>query len=280
MSPTRSPEPIRWASAALVSPIRGRSSKTSTAPRVSPSTETSPRVGCRCAAASCSSVVLPAPLGPSSTHRSSGRTVQSTLRSRCVSPRTTSTPRISTTGSVHTPAIQPTRRTARTEGCRTARLPSGRIPAVSGSESGRRVEGWPGQAAPLGAHWDGTGTNFALWSAGASGVDLRLFEPDGTEHRHRLQETTHQVWHGRLPGVGPGQRYGYRVHGAHDPASGARYNPAKLLLDPYARAVDGELVLSDALFGWSPHDPSAPEPTDSAPFVPRGVVIHDSFPWG
>jgi isoamylase len=151
---------------------------------------------------------------------------------------------------------------------------------VSGSESGRRVEVWPGQAAPLGAHWDGTGTNFALWSAGASAVDLCLFDPDGAERRHRLQETTHQVWHGRLPGVGPGQRYGYRVHGAHDPASGARYNPAKLLLDPYARAVDGDLVLSDALFGWSPQDPSVPEPTDSAPFVPRGVVIHDSFPWG
>ncbi|MCZ2822120.1 glycogen debranching protein GlgX [Modestobacter sp. VKM Ac-2977] len=145
--------------------------------------------------------------------------------------------------------------------------------------SDRPVEVWPGSAAPLGAHWDGTSTNFALWSAGASAVDLCLFDPDGTEHRQRLQETTHQVWHGRLPGVGPGQRYGYRVHGPHDPASGARYNPAKLLLDPYARAVDGELVLDDALFGWSPADPFAADPNDSAPFVPRGVVIHDSFPW-
>ncbi|GAA4747721.1 glycogen debranching protein GlgX [Modestobacter marinus] len=141
------------------------------------------------------------------------------------------------------------------------------------------MEVWPGSAAPLGAHWDGTGTNFALWSAGASAVDLCLFDPDGTEHRQRLRETTHQVWHGRLPGVGPGQRYGYRVHGPYDPASGARYNPAKLLLDPYARAVDGELVLDDALFGWSSQDHSTADPTDSAPFVPRGVVIHDSFPW-
>ena len=151
---------------------------------------------------------------------------------------------------------------------------------MDASRSGRLVEVWPGQAAPLGAHWDGTGTNFALWSAGASAVDLCLFDPDGSEHRQRLQETTHQVWHGRLPGIGPGQRYGYRVHGPYDPASGARYNPAKLLLDPYARAVDGELVLDDALFASDPRDPSAADPADSAPFVPRGVVIHDSFPWG
>jgi isoamylase len=157
------------------------------------------------------------------------------------------------------------------------------VSAVTPPEPARRpartTEVWPGRPAPLGAHWDGTGTNFALWSAGASAVDLCLFDPDGTEHRQPLQETTHQVWHGRLPGVGPGQRYGYRVHGPFEPASGARHNPAKLLLDPYARAVDGELVLDDALFGWLPGDPSRPDPADSAPFVPRGVVVHDSFPW-
>jgi isoamylase len=150
---------------------------------------------------------------------------------------------------------------------------------VSGSAAGTPAEVWPGTAAPLGAHWDGTGTNFALWSAGATGVELCLFDPDGTEHRQRLQETTHQVWHGRLPGVRPGQRYGYRVHGPHDPASGARYNPAKLLLDPYTRAVDGDLVLDRSLFAHQEHDPGLPDATDSAPFVPRGVVIHDSFPW-
>ncbi len=143
------------------------------------------------------------------------------------------------------------------------------------------MEVWPGSPAPLGAHWDGTGTNFALWSAGATAVDLCLFDPDGTEHRHRLQETTHQVWHGRLPGVGPGQRYGYRVHGPYDPAAGARWNPAKLLLDPYARAVDGELTLHPALFGFpfEGGDAGAADPRDSAPHVPRGVVVHDSFPW-
>ncbi|MCF6743877.1 glycogen debranching protein GlgX [Blastococcus sp. KM273128] len=139
----------------------------------------------------------------------------------------------------------------------------------------------PGAPAPLGAVWDGRGTNFALWSAGASAVDLCLFDPDGTEHRHRLEETTHQVWHGRLPGVGPGQRYGYRVHGGYDPASGHRYNPAKLLLDPYARAVDGELRLHPALFGhpFDHPDSAVADDQDSAPHVPRGVVVHDPFPW-
>src|SRR4051812_25161662 len=276
MSPTRSPGLIRWARAALVSPMRGRSSKTSTAPSVSPSTRTSPRVGCICADASCSSVVFPAPLGPRSTHRSSARTVQSTPRNRCAWPRTTSTSRISTTGSVHTTAIQPTSRVLRSPGSRRV----GEDAPVSASTSSRPVEVWPGHAAPLGAHWDGTGTNFALWSAGASAVDLCLFDAAGTEQRHRLQETTHQVWHGRLPGVGPGQRYGYRVHGPYDPPGGLRYNPARLLLDPYARAVDGELSLDPALFGYrdSP-DGRTPDDRDSAPFVPRGVVIHDSFPW-
>ncbi|MGY1722456.1 glycogen debranching protein GlgX [Blastococcus sp. SYSU DS0533] len=139
----------------------------------------------------------------------------------------------------------------------------------------------PGAPAPLGAVWDGRGTNFALWSAGASAVDLCLFDPDGTEHRHRLEETTHQVWHGRLPGVGPGQRYGYRVHGGYDPSSGHRCNPAKLLLDPYARAVDGELRLHTALFGhpFDHPDSAVPDDQDSAPHVPRGVVVHDPFPW-
>jgi glycogen operon protein len=139
----------------------------------------------------------------------------------------------------------------------------------------------PGSPAPLGAHWDGTGTNFALWSAAAQAVDLCLFDPDGVEHRHPLEETTHQVWHGRLPGIGPGQRYGYRVHGPYDPFAGLRHNPAKLLLDPYARALDGELRLHPALFGYvgDAVDGSARDDQDSAPYVPRGVVVHDNFPW-
>ena len=150
---------------------------------------------------------------------------------------------------------------------------------VTESTSHPRLEVWPGAPTPLGAHWDGTGTNFALWSAGAHAVDLCLFDAAGTEHRERLQETTHQVWHGRLPGVGPGQRYGYRVHGPHEPTWGTRYNPAKLLLDPYTRAVDGELTEDPALFGYADGHPELADGRDSAPYVPRGVVVHDSFPW-
>ncbi|MCV2488803.1 glycogen debranching protein GlgX [Geodermatophilus sp. YIM 151500] len=144
------------------------------------------------------------------------------------------------------------------------------------------LEVWPGSPAPLGARWDGTGTNFALWSAGAQAVDLCLFDDDGTEHRQRLEESTHQVWHGRISGVAPGQRYGYRVHGWYDPAAGLRYNPAKLLLDPYAHAVDGGLVLDPAMFGYPGDavDSTTPDGRDSAPVVPRGVVTHDTFPWG
>jgi glycogen operon protein len=139
----------------------------------------------------------------------------------------------------------------------------------------------PGSPSPLGATWDGTGTNFALWAHGASAVDLCLFDGAGTEHRQRLEDSTHQVWHGRLPGVGPGQRYGYRVHGPYEPALGLRYNPAKLLLDPYVRAVDGELVLHPALFGYTGDTVDSPmaDPHDSSPYVPRGVVVHDPFPW-
>jgi isoamylase len=139
----------------------------------------------------------------------------------------------------------------------------------------------PGSPAPLGAHWDGTGTNFALWSASAQAVDLCLYDTEGVEHRYPLEETTHQVWHGRLAGVGPGQRYGYRVHGPYDPFAGLRHNPAKLLVDPYARALSGDLVLDPALFGYSGDavDGGARDEHDSAPYVPRGVVVHDNFPW-
>jgi isoamylase len=158
--------------------------------------------------------------------------------------------------------------------------------AVSGWQDQQMVrrpagEVLPGSPAPLGAHWDGTGTNFAIWSADATAVDLCLFDDAGLEERVRLEETTHQVWHGRLGGIGPGQRYGYRIHGTYDPLSGLRHNPAKLLLDPYARAVDGELTLHPALFGYPEDavDSGTADRQDSAPFVPRGVVVHDPFPW-
>ncbi|HUP46952.1 MAG TPA: glycogen debranching enzyme, partial [Thermoanaerobaculia bacterium] len=93
---------------------------------------------------------------------------------------------------------------------------------------------WPGTAYPLGATWDGVGTNFSLFSEVAERVELCLFDEDGNEQKIDLQEVTAFIWHGYLPNVGPGQRYGYRVHGPWDPANGNRCNPAKLLLDPYA----------------------------------------------
>ncbi|MHB2022525.1 MAG: glycogen debranching protein GlgX [Mycobacteriales bacterium] len=134
---------------------------------------------------------------------------------------------------------------------------------------------WPGSAHPLGAVWDGEGTNFALYAQDAQAVELCLFDEEGRESRVALGECTFHVWHGYLPQVAPGQRYGYRVHGAFDPATGARFNPAKLLLDPYARAIEGEFQLHDAVFGYPPG-----QELDSAPYVPRSVVLHDSFPWG
>ena len=96
---------------------------------------------------------------------------------------------------------------------------------------------WPGTAYPLGASYDGTGTNFALFSEVATRVELCLFEADGTQTRFDLPERDAFVWHGYLPHVGVGQRYGYRVHGPYDPANGHRCNPSKLLMDPYAKAI-------------------------------------------
>ena len=101
------------------------------------------------------------------------------------------------------------------------------------------VEIWPGQLGPLGAHYDGAGTNFSVFSEVAERVELCLFDDDGAEQRVALPEVTADCWHGYVPGVGPGQRYGFRVHGPWAPEHGLRCNADKLLLDPYARAVDG-----------------------------------------
>jgi isoamylase len=140
---------------------------------------------------------------------------------------------------------------------------------------------WPGAPVPLGATWDGEGTNFALFSEGAVAVDLCLFDDDGTEHRVRLPEVTAHTWHGYVPGVGPGQRYGFRVHGPYDPKHGKRFNPAKLLLDPYAKAIDGKVDWNDAVYGYTVgKDDLTMDPRDSAPYVPRCIVAHDGFPWG
>ena len=142
---------------------------------------------------------------------------------------------------------------------------------------------WPGTPYPLGATWDGAGTNFALFSEVAERVELCLLGDDGrarTENRIELTEVDGFVWHGYLPDVGPGQRYGYRVHGPYDPARGHRCNPAKLLVDPYAKAVDGQIRWHESLFGYRFSDPSAPSTADSAPFMPTNVVINPFFDWG
>jgi len=138
---------------------------------------------------------------------------------------------------------------------------------------------WPGQPYPLGATYDGTGTNFSLFSGVADRVELCLFAEDGTETRSDLPEVTALCWHGFLPNVGPGQRYGYRVHGPHHPAQGHRCNPAKLLLDPYAKAVEGEVAWNEAVFGHYFSDPEALNQDDSAPFTPRSVVANPWFDW-
>ncbi|HEY9412809.1 MAG TPA: glycogen debranching protein GlgX [Jiangellaceae bacterium] len=134
---------------------------------------------------------------------------------------------------------------------------------------------WPGHWSPLGATFGGGATNFALRAPDASRVEVCLFDESGTETRHTLINRTFDVWHGAVPGVGPGQRYGFRVHGPYDPARGLRFDPAKLLVDPYARAIDGALTYDDAVFDRTP------DGSDSAPFVPRSVVVgDDGFDWG
>jgi glycogen operon protein len=138
---------------------------------------------------------------------------------------------------------------------------------------------WPGTPYPLGATWDGAGTNFALFSEVAEGVELCLVDDDG-EHRVELTEVDGFVWHGYLPDVGPGQRYGYRVHGPYEPAKGHRCNPAKLLLDPYGKAVDGRVRWHESLFGYRFSDPSRINKADSAPYMPTNVVINPFFDWG
>jgi isoamylase len=138
---------------------------------------------------------------------------------------------------------------------------------------------WPGDSYPLGATYDGAGTNFGLFSEAARRVQLCLFDEDGTETRVDLHEVDGFVWHGYLPGVGPGQRYGYRVHGPYEPSAGYRCNPAKLLLDPYAKAIEGQVSWNQAVFSYPFGHPDRRNNADSAPYVPRSVVINPYFDW-
>ncbi|MGA7689457.1 MAG: glycogen debranching protein GlgX [Jiangellales bacterium] len=142
------------------------------------------------------------------------------------------------------------------------------------------MELWPGVPYPLGATYDGEGTNFALFSEVAERVELCLFDDAGVETRVPLTEVEAFVWHGYLPRVQPGQRYGYRVHGPYDPDRGLRCNPNKLLLDPYAKAVDGQPEWDEALYGYTFDDPSQRNNLDSAEHAMLSVVINPFFDWG
>lgn len=139
---------------------------------------------------------------------------------------------------------------------------------------------WPGWRYPVGANYDGTGTNFSLFSEVAQRVELCLFDEEGNESRADLPEVDAFFWHGYVPGVEPGQRYGYRVHGPYDPSLGLRCNPSKLLLDPYAKAVDSDVRWDWALYGYEFGNPERMSHADSAPFMPKGVVINPYFDWG
>jgi glycogen operon protein len=141
---------------------------------------------------------------------------------------------------------------------------------------------WPGNVYPLGATWDGKGTNFALYSENATGVELCLFDRDDNETRIELTEVSNFVWHGYLPGVGPGQRYGYRVHGPYAPEEGHRFNPNKLLIDPYGKAIDGDVGNGPELFGYSweaPEEDLSFSDLDDAHLMPKSVVVDQSYDW-
>jgi glycogen operon protein len=137
---------------------------------------------------------------------------------------------------------------------------------------------------PLGATWNGSGTNFALFSAHATKVELCLFDKKGREtDRIELPEYTHEVWHGYLPDVRPGQAYGYRVHGPYEPLAGHRFNPNKLLVDPYAKALTGEIKWHDAVHGYKvghKDEDLSFDTRDSAKYMPKCIVVDPAFTWG
>src|SRR5919107_5135704 len=145
---------------------------------------------------------------------------------------------------------------------------------------------WPGQPYPLGATWDGAGVNFALFSEHATAVELCLFDAEDTTReaaRVQLTERTDLVWHAYLPEARPGQLYGYRVHGPYQPQVGSRFNPHKLLLDPYAKAIVGSLAWSDAHFGYrigSQRADLSQDRRNNAVGMPKCQVIDPAFSWG
>jgi len=141
----------------------------------------------------------------------------------------------------------------------------------------------PGRPFPLGAIWDGGGTNFSLFSEHAQRVELCLFDDTGAETRVDLTEVTAYYWHGYLPGIGPGQRYGYRVDGPYDPQRGHRFNAAKLLIDPYAKAIEGPVDWDAGnVLPYVPNGEDAdlePDDEDDADAIPKSVVVDPEFDW-
>jgi len=160
---------------------------------------------------------------------------------------------------------------------------SPRLPPYAPDEAARA---WPGHWSPPGATWEGEATNLTLWAPEADRVQLCMFDEHGTESRLDMPERTFDTWHGRFPDLQPGMRYGFRVHGPWDPARGQRFNAAKLLLDPYARAITGSADYSPAVFGHrrpslsDPGDDMLRSSADSAGHVPLSVLVHDEFDWG
>ena len=143
---------------------------------------------------------------------------------------------------------------------------------------------WPGAPYPRGATWDGVGVNFAIFSEHATRVELCLFDSPDAEVESLtipLPEQTDMVWHGYLPDVQPGQLYGYRVHGPYAPHAGHRFNPNKLVLDPYARVIGRAIRWNEALFGFTfGRDDTTFDPRDSGPFAPLAAVVDQAFTWG
>src|SRR6202008_3181598 len=144
---------------------------------------------------------------------------------------------------------------------------------------------WPGHPYPRGATWDGEGVNFSVFSANADKVELCIFDPTGRHEVQRipLRERTDEIWHSYLPEARPGLLYGYRVHGPYAPERGHRFNPNKLLLDPYARRLAGRLVWSDAHFGYrtgSAREDLSFDRRDNARGMPKAVVVDEAFNWG
>ncbi len=167
----------------------------------------------------------------------------------------------------------------------TPTRPESRARRPGGAPVGLPERAARGAPAPLGASWDGSGTNFAVYAGSAEQLEVCLFEPTGRMELRRLtlNECTDGVWHGYLPGIGPGQLYGFRAQGPYQPERGLRYNVNKLLLDPYARRLAGALRWSDALFGYrivSPRTDLSFDRRDSAGHMPKAVVATEQFEWG